>query len=409
MNLRSRSRSHATTPPFPSAEAIKSKLWRIVSRHEQLKVAFYQLHSQIKTGLLEAEEVFASLAIPLTKLVGLKTVEMAAEGRFSNIVTAVDRAQSQEENYMIRATTAGDELMERQKLQLMQLIRLLKKIEFQVNSSQNSIVQNLTDHQARIKMFVLKAFKYVSAIHQSNQRNDLPHMMLKILKATYDQVGVALGSVEAGVDDMICELAGKMCNPMVEYVNGLKVELKAGACSRLLDVVKEMDGAMKVREFELDQARNQTRLAEQSRVEALGKLMKSEEMARKMAVSLGLVIEDSPKSEEILAQKKPLSSKDDQAKDENLLWELLRKKRKCQVPDSPLGPKELLGIGTHNKKLKTTRAIATVSHRPVTRSRSNTPDVQSSFIKSRMLLGSSPPATTQKVLCGKRITPTFKL
>ncbi|GFQ04656.1 hypothetical protein PHJA_002609600 [Phtheirospermum japonicum] len=398
MNRRSRSRSHATPPPFPSAEAIKFKLWRIVSRHEQLKIAFNQLHSQIRTGLLEAEEVFASLAIPLTKLVGLKTVEMAAEGRFSTIVTAVDRSNSQEENYMSRATTAGDELMERQKLQLMQLISLLKKIESQVNSSQKSIVQNLTDHQDRIKMFFLKALTCVSAIHQSNQRNDLSHMMLKILKATYDQVGVALGSVEAGIGDMICELAEKMCNPMVEYVNGLKVEIKAGTCSRLLDVVKEMDGAMKVRDFELDKARKQVRLAEQSRIEALSKLMKSEETARKMAVSLGLVIEDSPKSEENLAQRKSLSSKDDQAKDENLLWELLRNKRKCQVPDSPLGPKELLGIGTHNKKLKPTRVIPTLGHRPVTRSCSNTPDVQSSFIKSRMLVGSSPSAMTQKHL-----------
>ncbi|KAI3465145.1 hypothetical protein Pfo_021808 [Paulownia fortunei] len=403
MNRRSRHRSHAAPPP--SVEAVQSKLWRIVSRHEQLKVAFHQLHSQIRTGLLEAEDVFASLAIPLTKLVGLKTVEMAAEGRFSTIVTPIDRSHSQEENHMSRAMTAGNELMERQKLQLVQLISLLKKIEAQVNSSQKSIFQNLADHQAVIKKFFIKAFANVSAIHQSGQSNDLSHMMLKILKATFDQVGVALGSVEVGIDDLICELAEKMCNPMVEYVNGLKVEMKKGTCSRLLEVVKEMDGAMKVRKFELEEARKQARLAEQSRIEALSKLKKSEETARKMTISLGLLIEDTKESEEKLTQKKFLSIKEDQAKDDNLLWELLRKKRKCQVPDSPLGPKELLGIGTCNKKLNLTRVIPSLSHRPVTRSQSKRPDLQSSFMNPRMLLGSSPSATTQKVLSRKRITP----
>ncbi|KAG8388165.1 hypothetical protein BUALT_Bualt02G0097500 [Buddleja alternifolia] len=438
-------RSHAA--PSPSLEAVKFKLWRIVSRHEQLKVAFHQLNSQIRTGLLEAEDVFASLAIPLTKLVGLKTVEMATEGRFSTIVTSADRSHSQflicilvdvaalksmqlyadvvllrfyaylfscneghatpDENYMNRAMTVGNELMERQKLQLIQLINLLKKIEAQVNSSQNSIFQSLADHQASIKKFFLKAATYVSAIHQSNQNNELSHMMLKLLKATFDEVGVALNSVEVGIDDLISELAAKMCNPMVQYVNGLKVEMKTGTCSRLLEVVKEMDGAMKVRKFELEEERKRATLAEQSRIEALSKLKASEETARKMTKSLGLLIEDTPTTEpeENLTQQKSLSLKEDKAKDDNLLWELLRKKRKCQVPDSPVGPNELLGIGTYNKKLSLTRASPALNHRPVTRSRSKGLDLKSSSINSRLLLGASPSATTQKVLCRKRITP----
>ncbi|KAL9170004.1 hypothetical protein ABFS82_04G116300 [Erythranthe guttata] len=400
MSRRYPPRFHAAASP--SVDSVQIKLRRIVSSHEQLKIAFDQLHRQIRTGLLEAEDVFASLAIPLMNLVGLKTVEMAAEGRFSTVITSIDRSHSQEENYMNRATKAGDELMERQKLQLMQLISLLKKIEALVNSSQKNIFQNLSDHRVFMKKFFLKAFTYISAIHQSGQSKDLCQMMLKILKATFDQVGVALGSVEVGVDDLICELAEKMCNPMVEYVNGLKVEMKTGTCSSLLEVVKEMNGAMKVRDFELEEARKQARLAEQSRIDALSKLKKSEEAAQKLTLSLGLLIGDAPESEENLTEKKPLSIKEDQAKDDNLLWELLRKKRKCQVPDSPLGPKELLGIETCNKRLNSTRGIPSFSQRPVTRSRSKKPDL---FVNSRMLLCSSPSATTQKVLCGKRITP----
>lgn len=39
--------------------------------------------------------MFASLAIPLMNLVGLKTGEMAAEGRFTTIITSVDHSRSQ--------------------------------------------------------------------------------------------------------------------------------------------------------------------------------------------------------------------------------------------------------------------------------------------------------------------------
>ncbi|KAM1577600.1 hypothetical protein ACFX1Z_039253 [Malus domestica] len=40
----------------------------------------------VRDKMLEAEEVFASLTIPLMKLVGLQTPEMVTEGRFSTIV-----------------------------------------------------------------------------------------------------------------------------------------------------------------------------------------------------------------------------------------------------------------------------------------------------------------------------------
>ncbi|EYU24530.1 hypothetical protein MIMGU_mgv1a0244071mg, partial [Erythranthe guttata] len=93
MSRRYPPRFHAAASP--SVDSVQIKLRRIVSSHEQLKIAFDQLHRQIRTGLLEAEDVFASLAIPLMNLVGLKTVEMAAEGRFSTVITSIDRSHSQ--------------------------------------------------------------------------------------------------------------------------------------------------------------------------------------------------------------------------------------------------------------------------------------------------------------------------
>ncbi|KAH6795540.1 hypothetical protein C2S51_036526 [Perilla frutescens var. frutescens] len=400
MNCRRAARS--TGAPPPSFEAVQSKLSRVVCRHEQLKVSFDELRSQIGTGLLEAEDVFVSLAVQLMKLVGLKTAEMAEERRFSTIVTSFDCSQSQPEvDYMKKAIKAGNELMERQKLQLVQLITLLKNIEAQVNSSQKSIFQDLANHQACIRKLFLKASSYVSSVHQSGRSNDLSRTMLLILKATFDQVGAAFGSVEVGIDDLIKELSDKMCNPMVQYANGLKVEIQRGTSSCLLEVVKEMHEAMQARRYELDEARNQTWLAEQSRIEAVSRLMKSEETAKKLTISLGLLIEDT-----IGLYEKEKSSRvgQDQAKDDSLMWELLRQKRKS-LSDSPLGPNELLGIGTSGKKLPSKRVIPLLTHRPPKRSQLKGLDLESSSINSRMLLGSSPSTTTQKVLCGKRITP----
>lgn len=81
-----RTRSMREREPEPEPESLKLKMRSMVARHEQMKRAFTELKSQISIGLLEAEDVFASLAIPLMKLVGLKTMEMANEGRFTTII-----------------------------------------------------------------------------------------------------------------------------------------------------------------------------------------------------------------------------------------------------------------------------------------------------------------------------------
>ncbi|KAL2539396.1 hypothetical protein Adt_00374 [Abeliophyllum distichum] len=430
-----RPRSHSDSPPPITDHRLK--ILRIFYRHEQLKFAFNQLNSQIKDSLREAEDVFASLALPLMKLVGLKTVEMAEEGRFNTIFTDTNRSHSQgcwrselgiealsrsvsaiqksdnwannleEESYRDRATTAGKELREKQKLQLMQLVHLLKQIEIQVNSSENDILQTLYDHQASIKRFFLKAFTHVSAIHQSRRDNGMSIMMLKLLKYSFDHVEAALGSVEVGVGNLTRELAEKMCNPMVEYVHALKGELTTGTCTRLLTVVEEMDGAMRVRRLELQEARNRATLAEKSRLELLRKLKESEEMVRKLRTHDGFLLEANEKPKENLIQQKfyfpppprpkALAVVKDQAKDDKLIWELLRNKRKHQIPDSPLGPKQLLGIGANDKNLKSTSTNSSSRCIAVTRSQTKG--------HSRLLLGSSPSANTQKVLSRKRVTP----
>ncbi|CAK9186890.1 unnamed protein product [Ilex paraguariensis] len=416
---------------------LRFKLTRIVSRHEQLKIAFNQLNSQIKIGLLEAEDVFASLAVPLMKLVDFKDVEMAKEGRFSTIFMDTTDLLSQghqrndfrsatpvrsasavggmdqnykintlaEEIYTARASTVCDELIQRQKLQLTLLVHLLKQIETQVNRSQDDIFQTLTDHRASIQKFFKKAVTYVSAILQSNQNNGIFFLMLKLLKTTFDHVGSALSSVECDVEDMMQKLAENMCIPMVEYVKGLKTEMTSGTCPQLLAIVEEMGGAMREGRVELEEVRNKVRIAEERKLEALSRLKESEERVGKMNEQLGFFLEAKRGSNEHCLKHKLLGMEEDQPKDDKLLWELLKKKRKYQIPGSPVGPKELLGIGTNKKHLISARERQSTNCRPITKSYLRRLSPQTPCLDPWLALGSSPSAPTHQVLSRKRITP----
>ncbi|GFZ03960.1 hypothetical protein Acr_16g0005840 [Actinidia rufa] len=302
-------------------------------------------------SFLQAEDVFESLAIPLMRLVGVKTVEMAEEGRFSTIVTKTDlnshgsgtKAKSpcssergddghkprelEEESYTIKATMASKELLQKQRLQLTQFVQLLRKIEFQVNNSQDDILQTLADHQASIHKFFQSAIAYIAAVHRTGQNQGTFLIMLKLFKATFDRMDAAFGLVERGVERLMHDLAEQMCAPMVDL--------------------------------------------------QLGEARKEDE-----------------------------SMEEDQVKDERLMWELLKMKRKFQTPESPLGPQELLGMGSNNNCLKSTRVGSTMSSRPVTRSYLRRISPKTPCLDSYLKLGSSPSAAvTHQVLSRKRVTP----
>ncbi|GAV60207.1 LOW QUALITY PROTEIN: hypothetical protein CFOL_v3_03738, partial [Cephalotus follicularis] len=309
---------------------MRFKLTTPVSPHEQMKIAYHQLKSEIKTGflqvshylyfslytlnlskykcfcfsILETQEVFASPEIPLVKLVGLKTTEMANEGRFTAIIiflvtlfihyneqecqciivisiwclcwiVLVTNRQIflfdtlQKESYASEAIIAGKEHMKNQQTQLMQLVHLLRQIETKVNSRQDDILGTLTNHRANLHNFFKKASYYTCNLH--SQDHDTLLITLKLLQAIYDNVGAILG-VEGGVQGLVQDLAAQMCDPMVEYVNGLKDDIKNGSCARLLALVEEMERTMLNGRLELAEVRKILRVAEEGRIEALCKL-----------------------------------------------------------------------------------------------------------------------------------------
>lgn len=209
----------------------------------------------------------------------------------------------QEEGYMNRAKTIGRELIQKQEMQLMQLIHLLRQVESQVNTSQTNILQTLSDHQNSIHNVFKKAVAYVSAIHQTGENNDTSLITIQLLKHIFRLVVTTLSSVEYGVDNLVDELATRMCSPMVDYVKGLKLEVRSGRCHHLLSIVEEMGGAMRTGRTELEEARKKARIAEHNRLEVLYKLKKSEEMARKYQ---GFLSKAKNGSKELFEQEKVL-------------------------------------------------------------------------------------------------------
>ncbi|XP_071696188.1 uncharacterized protein [Rutidosis leptorrhynchoides] len=402
---------------------LQSKLSQIISNHDQLKISFHHLKSQIKLGLVEAEDVFSSLAVPLMKLVGLKSNEMAEQGRSSTFFMKIgsdDQGECEdmagvgvcesmstsdrecnmrrlEEDYTSKAIMAGNELIHKQKLQLVQLVQLLKQVESCVNSSQKSMFHTIDKHKDHIHTFVQKAVTYISVVQQPSHDGHAFNITLKLLKAIYDHVCEVLCSVEAGVDNLVNDLAEQMCKPMIDYVKSFKIEVTAGTCPRLLGALEDMKVVARDGRVELEQARKKVKLAEERKLEALSMMKESEEKIKKMRQYLDHYINDKKESTGPYNRNKLLAPQENQSKDEKLLWELLKKKQTCQQPESPLGPQELVPIRSSTKRQKPTTGKPTIIHRPTTRAYGS--------LKTRALipLGSSPSVATTQVLSQKRV------
>ena len=85
------------------------------------------------------------------------------------------------------------------------------------------------------------------------------------------------------------DLAEQMCDPMVEYVKGLRDDMKNGTCVRLLSLVKEMERVIYDGRVQLEEAKNKQRAAEETKIEALNRLTETQQRVNKMKECLGLL------------------------------------------------------------------------------------------------------------------------
>ncbi|KAK4359428.1 hypothetical protein RND71_021657 [Anisodus tanguticus] len=96
-----------------------------------------------------------------------------------------------------------------------------------------------------------------------------------------------------------------------------------------------MGRAMRTGRTELEEARKEARMAEHNRREALYKLKESEELARKYQ---GFLLKAKNGSKEQFEKEKLVVKDQDHAKEDNLLWELLKKKRKLGMGNGSSKP-----------------------------------------------------------------------
>ncbi|XP_013622793.1 PREDICTED: uncharacterized protein LOC106328816 isoform X2 [Brassica oleracea var. oleracea] len=378
-------RFHASPSQYTvAAPDLRDKLATLVDRNEKVKTAYHQLQSQIASGLAEAGEVFESLAIPLMKLVGLKTSEMESEGRHSTFIfntiilfihqerhhmddTAQNGARSddlnnqirrsKEENYAAKVDSARKEIVHNHKGQLRQLVHMLRQIETQVNSHRGDIVQMLDDGRNSFQEFIQKSLYYLSSVHSRN--DDTFPATVKLLRILFNNINELLGSVDTGVTDLMQALSKNMCNPMSKYVGNLAADVKVGPCVQLMKVVNEMERANADTRRELEDARERIRLAEERKMEALSRLKKAEDQVQRMTSSARFLLPSSQeKQEEHSVNGKRICTEGSRESEEKLLWNLLSKRRKHQEPESPMGPKELIRqAGTKHKPLVQSRRM----------------------------------------------------
>ncbi|KAL0862824.1 hypothetical protein Bca101_041942 [Brassica carinata] len=380
-------RFHASPSQYTAAAApdLRDKLATLADRNEKVKMAYHQLRLQIASGLAEAGEVFESLAIPLMKLVGLKTSEMESEGRlstfiFNTIILCIhqeryyhmdDTAQngvrsddlsnqirrSKEENYAAKVESAGKEILHNHKGQLRQLVHMLRHIETQVNSHQGDIAQMLDDGRNSFQEFIQKSLYYLRSVHSQNA--DTFPATVKLLRVLFNKINELLGSVDSGVTDLMHALAKNMCDPMSKYVGNLAAEVKLGPCVQLMNAVNEMERANADTRRELEDARARIRLAEETKMEALSRLKKAEDQVQRMTSSARFLLPASQKKQaEHSINGKRICTEGSRESEEKLLWNLLSKRRKHQEPESPMGPKELIRqAGTKHQTLVHSRRM----------------------------------------------------
>ncbi|KAF3548210.1 hypothetical protein DY000_02006171 [Brassica cretica] len=251
-------RFHASPSQYTvAAPDLRDKLATLVDRNEKVKTAYHQLQSQIASGLAEAGEVFESLAIPLMKLVGLKTSEMESEGRHSTFIFNTERhhmddtaqngarsddlnnqiRRSKEENYAAKVDSARKEIVHNHKGQLRQLVHMLRQIETQVNSHRGDIVQMLDDGRNSFQEFIQKSLYYLSSVHSRN--DDTFPATVKLLRILFNNINELLGSAARLLATLIVYGSGAVIRACTQaYRQALANASKSGVAQEAMHSLK---------------------------------------------------------------------------------------------------------------------------------------------------------------------------
>ncbi|KMZ75004.1 hypothetical protein ZOSMA_11G00250 [Zostera marina] len=277
------------------------KFRQIVQRNENCKIAFCNLKSEIRIGLIEAREVFESLSIPLMKLIGAKEGEMSDEGRSSSVVFVppdildgnrlrnatfsasnrnTDHQKSDDlsrrnesfsnfdqhqkrsnddelSNATTRLLSVCEELKESQDHHIRRVINLLRTTEFHVKTRHNSILETLEAHNASLRRFLQKSTNFFSTHpHTSPSTSNLTS---RIFRAVYEHSVSSLDAVSGDIEGLLECLTEKMCTPMVAYVKKLREDMES---------IQEMEATLATAMMEVERVKKRARIADEEKAEA---------------------------------------------------------------------------------------------------------------------------------------------
>lgn len=157
--------------------------------------------------------------------------------------------------------------------------------------------QTLANRRHSLRRFFQRAVAYLSTVDRVDHGFQVA--VVNLLREIFNEVSAVLESVEADVEGLVEDLAEKMCEPMVKYVEGVKADLRNGACLGLVGLVKEMARAAGDSKAELEAARSKATAAEESRAEAMRRLRESEEYVRRLKECFKLLPEASKASTKV--------------------------------------------------------------------------------------------------------------
>lgn len=180
--------------------------------------------------------------------------------------------------YGVRAKEACEEISEKQKLDVQRLVRLVRGIGVQLNTSQESIHRALDSTRDSFYHFIKRAASFLSSLpragrqqpqHAHASQDATVRLATKVLHAAYEHVSSAIEDVEEEADSLLRSLAEATCRPMVSHIRELRSNAEGGAPARLSALVDEMEAALGELRMETAVARKRARVAEEERAEVV--------------------------------------------------------------------------------------------------------------------------------------------
>ncbi|MCO5594311.1 hypothetical protein L7F22_048340 [Adiantum nelumboides] len=284
----------ARTPPkngrHQSSHFLEAKLCSAWQQLAASKECFRMLKQDLLQGMAEANDIFNSMSVPLVRLVGLKSQQLAEQGRQTSVCLSppvqseILQAYSPsdlgsdnrkrgcseawqsalsipEEDLTAQAAQHVEEFSLLQKQQLRQLVGVVKAVEKLVRSQEEVITEKFQGCESYLVNLQQSSLVNFKSLHQQvldmRQQDSrvtyrlrvaeqsyqaLMSLALKIQESGIDRVRKNLLDVKIEVEGMVNELASSMCKPVVSFLKELRRNNDAFmVVSKLQRLVAEID------------------------------------------------------------------------------------------------------------------------------------------------------------------------